>query len=159
MKTPLLALALISTGSLLGCVTQPYYGRSVMEEDGELVCGLHRTPVEAHKGYVYDGLVTFIDEEAVNFGTDRFPNILGPGFSAVMDKDHSRPLTEYTCTECLKGYERLQRLPPWYKALVGWPAKVRREQQLKTATAKVQQTGNPDDAKVPDGDGYLSRIP
>ncbi len=46
----------------------------------------------------------------------------------------------------------------WYKTIVGWPAKMRRERQLEQAASKAERTGNRDDAKVPDGDGYLSRI-
>ena len=150
--------AILATVPLSSCVTQPYYGRSVVEEGGQLVCGLHRTPVETHKGFIYDGVITFVDEESMNFGTDRFPNTLGATFSAEKDKDHSLPATDYTCTECQQGYQRLQRLPMWYKRIVGWPAGARRDRQLERAASKADRTGNPNDAKVQDGDGYLSRI-
>ena len=52
--------AILATVPLSSCVTQPYYGTSVVEEGGQLVCGLHRTPVQAHKGFIYDGVITFV---------------------------------------------------------------------------------------------------
>ena len=143
---------------LSSCVTRPYYGRSVIKEGGQLVCGLHRTPVAAHEGYLYGGLITFIDEESMNFGSDRFPNTPGATFRAEKSEDYPLPFTDYTCTECQKGYQELEKLPMWYKTIVGWPAKMRRERQLEQAASKAERTGNRDDAKVPDGDGYLSRI-
>ena len=53
----------------------------MIKEGGQLVCGLHRTPVAAHEGYLYKGLITFTNEESMNFGTDRFPNTLGATFT------------------------------------------------------------------------------
>jgi hypothetical protein len=122
--------AILASVALSSCITRPYYGQSVVEEGGQLVCGLHRTPVEAHEGYIYNGLITFVDEESMNFGTSRFPNTLGATFSTEKDEDYSLPFTDHTCTECQEGYQRLEGLPMWYKKIVGWPAKLRRELQL-----------------------------
>ncbi len=151
--------ALLTALTLSSCVTQTYYGRSVVKEQGRLVCGLHRMPVEAHYGYIFNGLISFIDEDSMNFGTTRFPNTLGASFRTEKSEDFSLPFTDYTCTECQQGYRRLEKLPMWYKRIVGMPAEMRRNRQLERAAAKADRTGNPDDAKVPDSDGYLSRIP
>jgi len=158
MKIKHAIISFLGVFALSGCVTRPYYGKSVVKEDGKLVCGLHRVPVEAHEGYIFNGLITFVDEESMNFASDRFPNTLGATFSEEKSEDYSLSFTDYTCTACEAGYQRLDRLPMWYKRIVGWPAKLRRESQLERAANKAQRTGNPDDARVPDGDGCLSRI-
>ena len=152
------ASALLVALALSSCVARPYYGRSVIEDGGELVCGRHGVPVEAHEGFIYNGLITFVDEESLNFASERFPNTLGATFSEEKTADYSIPFTDYTCTECKAGDARLDRLPMWYKRLAGWPAKVRRNFQLERAAARAQRTGNPEDARVPDGDGFRSRI-
>jgi hypothetical protein len=150
--------AILAALTFSGCVTRPYDGRSVVKEGEQLVCGLHRIPVEAHEGYIFNGLITFVNEESMNFGTERYPNTLGATFTTEESEDYSLSFTDYTCTECQEGYRRLEKLPMWYKRIVGWPAKLRRDRQLERAAAKAERTGNPDDAKVPDGDGYLSRM-
>lgn len=67
--------------------------------------------------------------------------------------------TPYTCAECEEGYRKLDRLPMWHKRIVGWPARVRWEREIEQAAEKARRTGNPEDARVRDGDGYLRRIP
>ncbi len=94
----------------------------------------------------------------MNFASGRFPNTLGATFREEKSEDYSLSFTDYTCTDCEAGYGRLDQLPMWYKRIVGWPAKLQRNVQLERAAAKAQRTGDPDDARVPDGDGYLSRI-
>jgi hypothetical protein len=143
---------------LSGCVTRPYYGRRVLEERGRLVCGLHRVAVEAHEGYHFNGLMHFVDEESRNFASERYPNVLPGTFSEEKSEDYSLSFTAYTCAVCEAGRKKLERLPMWYKRIAGWPAKVRREIQIERAAAKAKRTGNPDDARVPAGDGYISRI-
>ena len=150
--------SLLGAVGLSSCVTRPYYGRSVIKEGNQLVCGLHPVPVKAHEGYIFNGLITFVDEESMNFASDRFPNTLGATFREEKSEDYSLSFTDYTCADCEAGKESLDRLPMWYKRVVGLPAKVRREVQLERAASKANRTGNPDDARVPDGDGYLSRI-
>lgn len=150
--------AVLAVFSLSGCVTRPYYGRSVVEKGGQFVCGLHGVLVKAHEGYLFNGLIHFVDDESRTFASDRFPNTLVATFSEKKLEDYSLSYTDYTCPKCEAGSERLDRLPMWYKRIVGVPASLRRELQLKRAAAKAQRTGNPDDARVPDRDGYLSRV-
>ena len=159
----LVILAFVVLAALLGLlvssvITQPYYGPSVVQNEGDLVCGLHRVPVKSHDGFIFNGSMTFVDQESMNFASNRFPNTLNPTFSNTESKWSTLSFTDYTCSECEAGRRSLDRLPMWYKRIIGWPAKIRRENQIDQAASKAQRTGNPDDARVQDGDGNISRI-
>lgn len=153
------ALALVLTVLCTSCVSRPYYGRSIVQEQGRLLCGLHRVEVKVHQGYLYHALISFTDDESRNFADERFPNTLVATFSGTKSKSYPLPTTDYTCPECIAGWERLDRLPMWYKRIAGFPAKMQREREITRAAKKARQTGNPEDARVPAGDGYLSRVP
>lgn len=79
---------------LSSCVTRPYYGKSVEVEGDQLVCGLHGVPVEKHEGYLFNGLITFVNEESMNFASSRFPNTLGASFTSEKSEDYSLSFTD-----------------------------------------------------------------
>jgi hypothetical protein len=145
-------------GWFTGCVAPPYYGRPVTKDSqGKLICGLHGTPVTARNGYSYNGFIS--GTEDFEFAARRFPNVMGVGFSDKFDKpSFTRAGVRFICEECQKAHERLDKLPMWYKRLLGKPAEARRERQLLRAAKKAQRTGNPQDAKLPDGAGFVSRV-
>ena len=143
---------------LSSCVTKPYDGPSVIKEGGQLVCGRHRVPVKAHQGYIFNGCISFIDDDSRTFASDRYPNILGPSFTKKRPDYLSLAFTDYTCPDCEAGHAKLKRLPMWYKRIAGFPAMMRRELAIERAAAKAEKTGNPEDTKVRYGDGHISRI-
>jgi hypothetical protein len=153
LSSAILMLLLLSS-----CVTRPYDGPSVVEVGGQLVCGRHRVPVKAHKGYLFNGLIHFIDDDSQTFASDRYPNVLVRTFSEKRSEDYSLPYIDYTCPGCEAGHAKLKRLPMWYKRIAGFPAMMRRELAIERAAAKAKKTGNPEDAKVRYGDGHISRI-
>ena len=151
-------LLVVALGSLNACVAPPYYGRAVVKDrQGQLVCGLHGSPLKVKKVYFFNGFITGTPD--YEFAARRYPNVRSVGFSEELDKGRSTvPGTEYICAECQKAHKRLERFPMWYKQLTGKSAERRREQQLQRAAEKAKRTGNPLDARLPDGDGFISRI-
>jgi len=144
---------------LAACSATPYYGRAVVEApSGEPVCGVHGTPVKAHKGYHFSGSIS--GTTAYEYAARCYPNILGPGYSSTYDKKwgHTLPYTDYTCTKCEAEAERIAKWPHWYVERVARHAQANRDSELERAAQKAKRTGNPADAALPDGDGTVSRV-
>ncbi|MGI9239632.1 MAG: hypothetical protein ACR2RV_02460 [Verrucomicrobiales bacterium] len=127
---------------LAGCVGAPYAGQSVLVSGDALVCGVHRTVVESNEGYRFDGLIS--GTEDFEFAARRFPNTLGPNFGDEFHQDlgYTIPFTDYTCDGCYEGHARLEKIPMWYKRLVGGAAEARQDRQLRRAVAKAERSGN-----------------
>jgi hypothetical protein len=85
---------------------------------------------------------------------------MGVGFSETYDKKWSFtwPASRYICAECEKAHERIEKLPDWYLRMVGRRAEAKRSRDLERAAEKARHTGNPNDARLPDGNGWVSRV-
>lgn len=140
---------------LCSCVGKPYYGRKVVERRGVLICGVHGIPVEEQHGFQYRGGVS--GTPADEFAARRYPNTLQAGFSYSKLSD-SFPHMRYTCSQCELAHGRLSKFPMWYKKLIGWPSESYRNHQLKRAAKRARQSGDPQSAGLPDGDGYISIV-
>lgn len=104
---------------LVGCVAPTYEGDSITRDSqGNLVCGIHGTPVEEHTGYRFSGGLIHGTEED-EFAQRRYPNTLDVGFSPEYEDDENWPYTwpgkAYTCEKCYEGHNQLRKLPMWYK--------------------------------------------
>lgn len=142
-----------------GCVTAPYYGKPVIENpNGTKICGVHGTELAAREGYIFNGFMRGTEE--FEFAARRYPNVIGPNFSPKYNEKFNQTLshTVYVCEDCKRAHDDLKSVPISVKRSATKKAQREKNRELNEAAELAKKTGDPDNARVRDGDGWATQV-